>query len=139
VAGPRLVMTRPAPAKRILVADDDRMIRLIMRMLLEKEGYQVLEAENGAVAMEMARRERPDLMFVDLQMPDMDGFQVLEMMRADPSLAATPVLVLTSETAPEVETKVLELGADDYVVKPFEPEVLLSRMRAAFRRMSRAA
>jgi type II secretory ATPase GspE/PulE/Tfp pilus assembly ATPase PilB-like protein/ActR/RegA family two-component response regulator len=138
-AGPRLVSTRPAPGQRILVADDDRMIRLIMRMLLEKEGYKVLEAENGAIAMETARRERPDLMFVDLQMPDMNGFQVLEMMRGDASLASIPVLVLTSETSSEVETRVLEMGADDYVNKPFEPEVLLSRMRAVFRRNSRAA
>jgi type II secretory ATPase GspE/PulE/Tfp pilus assembly ATPase PilB-like protein/ActR/RegA family two-component response regulator len=137
--GPRLVSARPTASRRILVADDDRMIRLIMKMLLEKEGYKVLEAENGAVAMETARRERPDLMFVDLQMPDMDGYQVLEMVRADESLASTPVLVLTSETSSAVETKVLELGADDYVIKPFEPEVLLSRMRAAFRRVTRAA
>lgn len=137
--GPRLVSTRPAPGQRILVADDDRMIRLIMRMLLEKEGYKVLEAENGAIAMETARRERPDLMFVDLQMPDMDGFQVLEMMRGDASLASIPVLVLTSETSSAVETRVLEMGAEDYVNKPFEPEVLLSRMRAAFRRHARVA
>jgi type II secretory ATPase GspE/PulE/Tfp pilus assembly ATPase PilB-like protein/ActR/RegA family two-component response regulator len=139
VLGPRPVGPRPTPSRRILVADDDRMIRLIMRMLLEKEGFKVLEAENGAVAMATARREQPDMMFVDLQMPDMDGYQVLEMMRADESLAGTPVIVLTSETASAVETRVLELGADDYVVKPFEPEVLLSRMKAAFRRVTRAA
>ncbi len=137
--GPRPLGPRPIASRRILIADDDRMIRLIMRMLLEKEGFKVLEAENGAVAMATARSERPDMMFVDLQMPDMDGYQVLEMMRADETLAGTPVIVLTSETASAVETKVLELGADDYVVKPFEPEVLLSRMKAAFRRVTRAA
>jgi type II secretory ATPase GspE/PulE/Tfp pilus assembly ATPase PilB-like protein/ActR/RegA family two-component response regulator len=135
----RLVPPRPVETRRVLIADDDRMIRLIVRMLLEKDGYKVLEAENGAVAMETARREHPDLMLVDLQMPDMDGFQVVEMMRSDPRLTAIPVIVLTSETSSEVETRVLEMGADDYVMKPFEPEVLLSRVRAAFRRMARAA
>lgn len=139
VTGPRPVPPRPAESRRVLVADDDRMIRLIVRMLLEKEGFTVLEAENGAVGMEIARRERPDLMLVDLQMPDMDGFQVLEMMRGDATLSATPVLVLTSETSSSVETRVLEMGADDYVNKPFEPEVFISRVRAAFRRIARAA
>jgi DNA-binding response OmpR family regulator len=115
------------------------MIRLIAKMLLEKEGFKVLEAENGAVAMEIARRERPDLMLVDLQMPEMDGFQVVEMMRGEESLLSIPVVVLTSETSAAVETRVLEMGADDYVMKPFEPEVLISRVRAAFRRIARAA
>jgi type II secretory ATPase GspE/PulE/Tfp pilus assembly ATPase PilB-like protein/ActR/RegA family two-component response regulator len=139
VAAIRLVAPRVTEARRVLIADDDKMIRLLVRMLLEKDGCQVLEAENGAVAMETARRELPDLMLVDLQMPDMDGFQVVQMMRADPRLAGIAVMVLTSETSTLVETRVLEMGADDYVMKPFEPEVLLSRVRAAFRRMSRAA
>ncbi len=134
-----LVGPRPTPARRVLVVDDDRMIRLLLRMLLEKEGCKVSEAANGALGMESARRDRPDLMLVDLQMPDMNGFQVLEMMRADPQLASTPVLVLTSEAGSGVETKVLEMGADDYLIKPFEPEVMLSRIRAAFRRADRMA
>ena len=128
---------RTAVSRRVLVADDDRMTRLLMRMLLEKDGFTVLEAENGAVGMETLRRERPDLMIVDLQMPDMDGFQVLDMIRGDKQLASIPVLVLTSESGSEVETKVLEMGADDYLVKPFEPEVMISRIRAAFRRAAR--
>ena len=131
--------TPRAESRRVLIADDDRMIRLIVKMLLEKEGYKVLEAENGAIAMETARREHPDLMLVDLQMPDMDGFQVVEMIRGDMNLRTIPVLVLTAETSSAVETRVLEMGADDYVVKPFEPEVLISRVRAAFRRIARAA
>jgi len=130
---------RPLPSRRVLVTDDDRMIRLLVRMLLEKEGFKVLEAENGAVGMETARREKPDLMLVDLQMPDMDGFQVIQMMRADPALSSIPLLVLTSESGSDVETKVLEMGADDYLVKPFEPEVMISRIRAAFRRAQRTA
>jgi type IV pilus assembly protein PilB len=138
----------PAPAppqaaatggrKKVLIADDDRMTRLILRMLLEKEGHVVFEADNGATGMETARRERPDLMMVDLQMPDMDGYRFLEMIRGDENLMSLPVLVLTADTSSEVEAKVLEMGADDYVSKPFEPEVLLSRLRAAFRRAARS-
>ncbi len=133
VAAPRAAVSR-----RVLVADDDRMTRLLMRVLLEKDGFTVLEAENGAIAMATLRRERPDLMIVDLLMPDMDGFQVLEMIRGDQQIASIPVLVLTSESGSEVETKVLEMGADDYLVKPFEPEVMISRIRAAFRRAARS-
>ncbi len=130
---------RPAVKRRILVADDDRITRLLMRMLLEKDGFTVLEAENGAAAMATLRSEQPDLMIVDLQMPDMDGFQVLEMIRGDKQLQALPVLVLTSESGSEVESKVLEMGADDYLVKPFEPEVMIARIRAAFRRSARSS
>ncbi|HWI17882.1 MAG TPA: type II/IV secretion system protein, partial [Vicinamibacterales bacterium] len=112
----------PAPAtaapvnkRKVLIADDDRMTRLILRMMLEKEGLAVFEADNGATGMETARRERPDLMMVDLQMPDMDGFQFLEITRGDEKLMSVPVIVLTSDTSSEVEAKVLEMGADDYV------------------------
>jgi type II secretory ATPase GspE/PulE/Tfp pilus assembly ATPase PilB-like protein/ActR/RegA family two-component response regulator len=135
---PQPVAPRTPGGRKVLIADDDRMVRLILKMLLEKDGCTVIEAENGAIGMETARRERPDLMLVDLQMPDMDGYQVLEMIRHDELLASMPVLVLTAEQSTDVETKVLEMGADDYVVKPFEPEVLISRVRAAFRRASRA-
>ncbi|MFM8535168.1 MAG: response regulator [Acidimicrobiia bacterium] len=123
--------------RKVLIADDDRMTRLILRMMLEKEGLAVFEADNGATGMETARRERPDLVMVDLQMPDMDGFQFIEMTRGDEKLMSVPVIVLTSDTSSEVEAKVLEMGADDYVSKPFEPEVLISRVRAAFRRAAR--
>ena len=124
---------------RVLVTDDDRMIRMLVRMLLEKEGLEVLEAENGAMAIEVARRERPDLMLMDLMMPNMDGFQALERIRRDVSLASLPVIVLTSETGDGVERRVLDLGADDYLVKPFEADIFISRVRAVFKRLARAA
>jgi CheY-like chemotaxis protein len=144
-APPAITVTAPAAAPRaavkrkILVADDDRMTRLLMRMLLEKDGFTVIEAENGALGMAALRSDRPDLMIVDLQMPDMDGFQVLDMIRGDQQLASLPVLVLTSESGTDVESKVLEMGADDYLVKPFEPEVMIARIRAAFRRAARSS
>ena len=138
-ARPSGVRAPASGAKRkVLIADDDRMTRLVLRMMLEKEGLEVIEAENGATGMEKARLDRPDLMMVDLQMPDMDGYQFLEIVRGDDRLMALPVIVLTADTSTEVETRVLEMGADDYVSKPFEPEVLLSRVRAAFRRAARS-
>ncbi|HXG90027.1 MAG TPA: type II/IV secretion system protein [Vicinamibacterales bacterium] len=124
---------------RVLVTDDDRMIRMLIRLLLEKDGYEVLEAENGAKGLEIARRERPDLLLIDLMMPDMDGFEVLGRVRHDLILAAVPVMVLTAETGSGVEQRVLELGADDYLVKPFEADVLLSRVRSVMRRVARTA
>ena len=124
---------------RVLVTDDDRMIRMLVKMLLEKEGLEVLEADNGAMAIEVARRERPDLVLMDLMMPGLDGFQTIERIRRDISLASLPVIVLTSETGSTVERRVLELGADDYVVKPFEADVFISRIRAMFKRLARSA
>jgi type IV pilus assembly protein PilB len=125
--------------KRVLVVEDDRLTRMLVKLLLEREGYEVLEGENGQQAVEIARRERPDLLLIDLHMPEMDGYQAIERVRHDVTLATLPVIVLTAEDGPGTEHRVLEMGADDYMIKPFEPDVLLSRVQAAFRRMNRAA
>jgi type IV pilus assembly protein PilB len=122
---------------RVLIVDDDRMIRMLVKLLLEKDGYEVIEGENGLHAVELSRRERPDLMVLDLMMPEMDGFEAIGRLRRDISLATLPVIVLTAESGPDTERRVLELGADDYLIKPFEPGVLLSRVHAAFRRTAR--
>ena len=127
-----VVETRERP--RILIADDDRLIRMLVRMLLEKEDYEVIEAENGRQAVEVAQGERPNLIIMDLTMPEMDGYQAVELIRADFALAMVPLIVLTSEVGPGVEQRVLDLGADDYLTKPFEQPVLVARIRAAFRR-----
>jgi type II secretory ATPase GspE/PulE/Tfp pilus assembly ATPase PilB-like protein/ActR/RegA family two-component response regulator len=138
LAAEPITASRHAGARRVLVVDDDRITRMLVKLLLEKDGYSVLEGENGHEALELAHRERPDLLIVDLMMPGMDGYQVIETIRQDISLSTLPVMVLTAEEGPAIEERVLELGADDYLVKPFEPQVLLSRVRAAFRRMERA-
>jgi type II secretory ATPase GspE/PulE/Tfp pilus assembly ATPase PilB-like protein len=128
---------RARTKNRVLVVDDDRMIRMLVKLLLEKEGYDVIEGENGVQAIELARRERPELLVLDLMMPEMDGFEAIGRLRSEMTLAALPVVVLTAESGPDTERRVLELGADDYLVKPFEPGVLLSRVRAVFRRTGR--
>jgi len=124
---------------RVLIVDDDRMIRMLVKLLLEKEGYEVIEGENGLHAVELGRREKPDLMVLDLMMPEMDGFEAIDRLRRDLAMATMPLIVLTAEAGPDTERRVLEMGADDYLIKPFEPGVLLSRVRAAFRRANRTA
>ncbi len=134
-------MAAPGPRLRlrVLVADDDRMIRLMVRRLLEKEAFDVVEATNGRQAVDLARREHPNLMILDLGMPEMDGYAAIAELKQDLALADIPVMVLTAQDESGVEERVLELGADDYLIKPIEPGVLLSRVRAAFRRAIRAA
>ena len=130
-AGGQKTQSRP----RVLVTDDEPITRMLVKLLLEKQNFEVLEAANGRDAVEIAIRERPDLLMIDLNMPEMDGYEAITRVRREMSLAMMPVLVLTSEEGPGVERRVLELGADDYIIKPFDPEVLLSRVNAVFRRL----
>jgi type II secretory ATPase GspE/PulE/Tfp pilus assembly ATPase PilB-like protein/CheY-like chemotaxis protein len=124
---------------RVLVAEDDAITRMLVKLLLERDGYTVLEAANGRQAVEIAVREHPAMVVMDLNMPEMNGYDAIAHLRRVPALAAMPVLVLTTEEGPGVETTVLQLGADDYVLKPFDPGVLSSRVKAAFRRQRVAA
>jgi type IV pilus assembly protein PilB len=127
--------TKTHSRQRVLVTDDEPITRMLVKLLLEKSEFEVLEAANGRDAVEIATRERPDLVMIDLNMPEMDGYEAIGRLRRDLSLATMPILVLTSEEGPGVERRVLELGADDYIMKPFNPEVLLSRVNAVFRRL----
>ena len=120
---------------RILVVDDDAITRMLVKLLLERDRFEVLEAANGRDAVEIAGRERPDLLIIDLNMPEMDGYEAIANLRKDLSMATLPILVLTSEEGPGIEKRVLQLGADDYMLKPFDPDVLLSRVNAVFRRL----
>jgi CheY-like chemotaxis protein len=120
---------------RVLVADDEPITRMLVKLLLERESFEVLEAVNGKQAVDIATRERPDLLIVDLNMPEMDGYEAIGRLRRDITMATLPIMVLTSEEGPGVERRVLELGADDYIIKPFDPAVLLSRVNGVFRRL----
>ena len=120
---------------RVLIVDDEPITRMLVKLLLERENFEVLEAANGKVAVEIATRERPDLLVIDLNMPEMDGYEAIGRLRRDVTMATLPIMVLTSEEGPGIERRVLELGADDYILKPFDPAVLLSRVNGVFRRL----
>jgi two-component system alkaline phosphatase synthesis response regulator PhoP len=123
--------------QRILIVDDDREIVRLLRASLEQAGYQVFVAYDGETALHMLRRERPDLLVLDLMLPDRDGWDVTRVMRADASLADTPILMLTARVEHHDRIVGLELGADDYVTKPFHPGELIARIRAVLRRAQR--
>ncbi|KAB2905455.1 MAG: response regulator transcription factor [Anaerolineae bacterium] len=127
----QLPRTAPKEAKRILVVDDEpRMIGFI-RMNLELENFQVIEAHNGLEALEMIRTQIPDLVLLDIMMPKLDGYETLRMLR---EFSTIPVIMLTAKGEEEDIVHGLELGADDYIPKPFSPRELTSRVRAVLRR-----
>jgi two-component system KDP operon response regulator KdpE len=113
--------------KRILVVDDEARMRRFMRMNLDLEGYDVGEAGDGLTALTKVREELPDLVLLDVMMPEMDGFETLERIRETSSV---PVIMLTVKGDEEDRIRGLDLGADDYVAKPFSPRELSSRIQA---------
>jgi len=115
---------------RVLIVDDEPPIRKLLRMGLTAQGYQVLEASNGKVALELLE-QRPDLVILDLGLPDVQGFDLLRTLRARNE--RVPIVVLSSRGDEAAKVAALDLGADDYVTKPFGTEELLARMRAALR------
>lgn len=122
--------------RKILVVDDEeRMVRFI-RLNLEHDGFRVSEAFNGRQAVQKLRDVNPDLILLDVMMPDLDGFEVLEMIR---EISNVPVIMLTAKGEEDDRVRGLELGADDYVTKPFSPRELVSRARAVLRRTEGAS
>ena len=121
-------------ASRVLIVEDEPDIRDLLAFHLGREGYQVWTAGSGADALRMALRDRPDLVLLDLMLPELDGIEVCRRLRRDPATATTPVIMLTAK-GDEIDRVVgLEIGADDYVAKPFSPKELLARVRAVLRR-----
>lgn len=125
------------PHERILVVDDDREIIRLLRSYLEQAGYEVITAANGETALHLLRREHPDLLVLDLMLPDRDGWDVTRLIRADATLADTPIIMLTARVDDTDKILGLELGADDYITKPFNPREVLARVRAMLRRQQR--
>lgn len=117
--------------KRILVVDDEPRIIGFIRMNLELEGHQVLEAHSGLEALEAVRTKLPDVILLDVMMPDLDGFETLRMLR---EFSDIPVIMLTAKGEENDRVYGLELGADDYITKPFGPRELSSRIKAVLRR-----
>lgn len=128
----------PGAAKKILVVEDERDILHLVKLYLEKEGYRVSTAATGPDGLKAARSEHPDLLILDLMLPDMDGLEVCKRLRSDQQTATLPIIMLTAK-AEESDTVIgLELGADDYVTKPFSPKALVARVKALLRRIERS-
>ena len=120
---------------RILVVEDDSTIRTLLGLALQGAGYRnVSMAGRGDDGLDAAKRDRPDLVLLDLMLPGLDGLTVARRIRATPELAATRILMLTARTEPDDIVRGLEAGADDYVTKPFDRKVLLARIKAVLRR-----
>ena len=125
--------------KSVLIADDEPITRTLVKLLLERDGYTVMEAHNGREAVDLAVRQSPSLIVMDLNMPEMDGYEAISEIRHVDGLQHTPIVVVTTEDGPTIAQQVLALGADDYILKPFEPSVLTARVKAAFSRQHMAA
>jgi two-component system KDP operon response regulator KdpE len=115
----------------ILVVDDEERMARFIRLNLEHDGFQVVEAYKGMQAIQSLRDSMPDLILLDVMLPDMDGFEVLKLIR---EISAVPVIMLTAKGEEDDRVYGLELGADDYITKPFSPRELVSRVRAVLRR-----
>lgn len=126
-------------AAKVLVVDDEKDILDLVRHHLEKEGFHCLQASNGGAALRLARESRPDLLILDLMLPGLDGLEVCRRLRRESPTARLPIIMLTAK-AEEVDRVVgLEVGADDYIVKPFSPRELVARVKAILRRTQEPA
>jgi diguanylate cyclase (GGDEF)-like protein len=120
----------------VLLAEDSMVIRAVVRQQLETQGHRVIEASNGAEALALCRTSTPDVVLLDIEMPVLDGYGVLEAIKGDPQLAGIPIVFLTAREDTESVVRALELGAHDYLRKPFEPAELRARVSAALRMKS---
>lgn len=118
-------------AKTILVVDDEMRLVSVVEAYLEQEGYKVVKASNGREALFAARQEKPDLIILDIMMPEMDGYEFMRLHRKE---RETPIILLTAKVEDDDKVIGLELGADDYLTKPFRPRELIARVRAVLRR-----
>ena len=117
----------------ILVVEDDNRIRRLLRYALESEGYDVCEAVNGEAACKAVSESNPDLVLLDIEMPAMDGFEVMKVLRNNPDTFDLPVVMLTSRSAVECEQAALEYGVAHYVTKPWQMDLLHAAVRTAIR------
>ena len=124
-------MTNSNLNRTILIVDDDKKIVQLVSLYLKREGYRVLSAFDGQEALEMARSKQPDLIVLDLFLPELDGTDVCRLLRAE---SRVPIIMLTARATDEDKLLGLDIGADDYLTKPFNPRELVARVRAVLRR-----
>ena len=129
----RKIAAPPARAS-LLVVEDEQDLQDLLRYNLEREGFRVACAGSGKTALQMVRTQSPDLVILDLMLPDVDGLEICRTIRADPVTARIPILMLTAKNEEADVVTGLEMGADDYLTKPFSPRVLLARVKAVLRR-----
>src|ERR1041385_2895087 len=125
--------------RKILIIEDDSDLVTLLRYNLEKEGFHCLHAQTGKDALGLCRQWRPDLVLLDIMLPDCDGFEICKRIRTDPDLAQVPIIFLTARGEEADRIIGLEIGANDYVVKPFFVRELLARIRLQFRSQSSPA
>ena len=130
-------MAREPKNRTILIADDEPDILEIISYNLETEGYDVITSKNGNEAISLAKLHKPDLIILDVMMPGKTGFEVCTILRTDPSFQETIIIFLTALNDDSTEIKGLENGGDDYITKPISPKVLISRVNALFRRVTK--
>ena len=118
-------------AKTIMVVDDEKRLVSVVEAYLSQEGFRIITAFNGREALILARQEKPDLIILDIMMPEMDGYEFIRLHRKE---SETPIILLTAKVAEDEKVIGLELGADDYITKPFRPRELVARVRAVLRR-----
>ena len=133
------VLPADEPATSLLVVDDDPFIARLLQIELTAAGFEVRTAGNGAAALELALERRPDLVVADVMMPTVDGFELTRWLRNDERTAATKVILLTARGLSEGKLEGFAVGADEYLVKPFDPPALLERIREVLARPARAA
>ena len=119
---------------RVLIVEDEKDVREMLRLNLKAGGFDVLEAHNGAEGLAIAKAELPSVVILDLMMPEMSGMEVCRALRRNPATSRIPILMLTAKSTEVDKVAGLEVGADDYVTKPFSPRELLLRVRAVARR-----
>ncbi len=125
------------PSHKVLVVDDEEPILELLKYNLEKGGYDVKTASNGQSAVKLARKFLPDLVLLDIMMPDMDGVETCRLLRTMPNLQNTFIVFLTARSEEYSEVAAFDVGADDYITKPIKPRALMSRITALFRRQSK--
>ncbi len=124
-------------AKKILLVEDEEEILQLAKLYLEKEGFRTCLARTGLDAVKQVKAEHPDLVILDLMLPELDGLEVCKRIRSDSQTAMLPIIMLTAKAEESDTILGLELGADDYVTKPFSPKALVARVKALFRRLER--
>lgn len=123
-------MERVGTKRRVLLADDDFALRRLIAATLGSDDFELLQAQDGEEALELARSRQPDLVLLDVNMPRLDGFAVCEQLKADPATATIKIVMLTARGAESDRVRARTAGADDYFVKPFSPVQLLNKVYA---------